>query len=137
MIQIHFVDSIPRADAIEDGHLYISLKYNMTSHRCASGCGQLVPLPLSPADWALTYNGDTVSLSPSIGNGVLDCHSHYFIRDSQVIWASDMSASQARQQQAADAELLKRHIEERAENKHKAPLLKRAIAWLRGIIERR
>ncbi len=137
MIQIHFVDSIPKADAIEEGHLYISLKYNMTSHRCASGCGQLVPLPLSPADWSLTYNGDTVSLSPSIGNGVLACHSHYFIRDSHIIWASDMSASQARQQQAADAELLKRHIEERAENQYKMSFFKRVLAWLRGIIERR
>ncbi len=135
-MQIHFIDSIPQADAIEAGHLYISLKYNMTSHRCASGCEQLVPLPLSPADWSLSYNGDTVSLSPSIGNGVLACHSHYFIQNSQIVWALDMSAIQAQQQQVADAELLKQHIEERAENKQKKSFAKRAVVWLRGLLER-
>jgi len=133
-MQVHFVDTIPKADAIQDDHLYISLKYNMTSHRCASGCGQLVPLPLSPADWSLSYNGDTVSLSPSIGNGVLACHSHYFIRNSQVVWASDMSASQAQQQQATDTELLKRQMDERAEKRRKQPLIKRVVAWFQHLL---
>lgn len=130
-MQVHFVDAIPKADAIQDGHLYVSLKYNMTSHRCASGCGQLVPLPLSPADWSLTYNGATVSLSPSIGNGILACRSHYFIRNSQVVWSSDMSAVQARRQQALDAELLGQHMNNRAEEKHQRALLKRVIVWFR------
>lgn len=133
-MQVHFLDAIPKADAIQDGHLYISLKYNMTSHRCPSGCDQLVPLPLSPADWSLTYNGDTVSLSPSIGNGVLACHSHYFIQDSQVVWASDMSVAQSRQYQTADTELLRRQMDERAEKKQKQPLIKRVVSWLNGLL---
>jgi len=133
-MQVHFVDAIPKADAIQDDHLYISLKYNMTSHRCASGCGQLVPLPLSPADWSLSYDGDTVSLSPSIGNGVLACHSHYFIRNSQVVWASDMSAAQTRQQQTTDMELLRQQMDERAEKRRKQPLIKRVVAWFQHLL---
>lgn len=136
-MQVHFVDAIPKADAIQDDHLYISLKYNMTSHRCASGCGQLVPLPLSPADWSLSYDGDTVSLSPSIGNGVLACHSHYFIRNSQVVWASDMSATQAQQQQATDMELLRQQMDERAEKRRKQSLIKRVVAWFQHLIRHR
>lgn len=133
-MQVHFVDAIPKADAIQDEHLYISLKYNMTSHRCASGCGQLVPLPLSPADWSLSYDGDTVSLNPSIGNGMLACHSHYFIRNSQVVWASDMSAAQARQQQTSDAELLEQYMDAGAKQKIKRPLILKVVAWLKDHI---
>lgn len=136
MMQVHFVNSIPRGDAIQDGHLYISLKYNMTSHRCASGCGQLVPLPLSPSDWSLIYNGDSVSLSPSIGNGILDCHSHYFIQNSQIVWASDISTTQAQQQQISDAELSRRQMAIRIENTKKGSLFKRVAAWLRALLKR-
>ncbi|MFZ2512981.1 MAG: DUF6527 family protein [Candidatus Saccharimonadales bacterium] len=130
-MQVHFVDVIPKAEVIQYGHLYISLKYNMTSHRCASGCGQLVPLPLSPADWSLSYNGDTVSLSPSIGNGVLACHSHYFIKNSKVVWASDMSSAQAQQQQAVDAERLKRHMEDRSKVRQAQSFVQRIITWVK------
>lgn len=136
MMQVHFVDAIPKADDIKDGHLYISLKYNMTSHRCASGCGQLVPLPLSPADWSLSYDGDTVSLNPSIGNGVLACHSHYFIRNSQIVWASDMSTAQAQQQQSVDAEQLRQHMEERSKQRQQPSVIKRAIAWVQSLLGR-
>lgn len=136
-MQIHFVESIPRADSIENDNLYISLTYNMTMHRCASGCGQLVPLPISPADWSLTYNGETVSLSPSIGNGILACHSHYFIRNSQVIWLSEMSTVDAQQQQAADTELLKQHVVALdKQEKHQHFLVKRIIDKLLNLIGR-
>jgi hypothetical protein len=130
MMHVHFVEMVPQADAINDGHLYISLTYNMTMHRCASGCGQLVPLPLSPADWSLTYDGETVSLSPSIGNGILACHSHYFIQNSQVTWASEMSVTEAKQQQAEDAALLDRHINTRLQQ----PLFKRMVSKLLKLI---
>lgn len=133
MMQIHFVDAIPRAVAIEDNHLYVSLKYNMTSHRCASGCGQLVPLPLSPADWSLTYDGETISLSPSIGNGILACQSHYLIRNSKVVWLSNMTVGQAQRQQAADSELQRQQMPRHGEQS----LAKRAIIWMQDLFGRR
>jgi hypothetical protein len=35
--------------------------------------------PISPADWQLAYDGDTVSLTPSIGNWGFPRRSHYWI----------------------------------------------------------
>jgi len=105
-MQIKFVDTIPRADSVKDGCLYISVKYNMTTHRCACGCGTMVPLPISPADWTLAYDGEHVSLNPSVGNGALACRSHYFIHDSQVIWLPKMSEAQTQIQIDADKAVL-------------------------------
>jgi hypothetical protein len=47
--------------------------------------------PLSPTDWTLIYDGETVTLSPSIGNWSYKCRSHYFIRNSGIVWASVIS----------------------------------------------
>ena len=52
-----------------------------------TGCGGRVVTPLSPDDWRLTYDGDTVSLWPSIGNWAFACQSHYWIRSDQIVWA--------------------------------------------------
>lgn len=134
-MQIHFVDSIPKSSEILDGHLYISTKYNMTSHRCASGCGQLVPLPLSPADWSFTYDGETVSLSPSVGNGVLACNSHYFIRKSQIIWSNGLSRTQTLRQLDLDTKIQKRQLGAR---KHEVVMhsdSRNTLEWLRNIFK--
>lgn len=84
-----FVAFIP--DELDEGVLYISLEYNTTAHLCFSGCGQRVTATLHPSRWALQYDGETVSLSPSIGNGSLDCNSHYFLRRGQVFSAKPLS----------------------------------------------
>jgi hypothetical protein len=41
------------------------------------GCGKKVVLPLHPTHGKLTYDGETVSLSPSVGNWSFPCESHY------------------------------------------------------------
>lgn len=87
-----FVDTIP-AD-LEDGVLYVSIEFRTTMHLCACGCGNPVVLPLRPAAWALTYNGDCISMNPSIGNWAFECRSHYWIRGGRVIWASPWSDEQ-------------------------------------------
>ena len=56
-------------------------------HRCACGCGNKVVTPISPADWQLFYDGDTVSLTPSIGNWGFPCRSHYWITHGQIRWS--------------------------------------------------
>jgi hypothetical protein len=73
----NFVDVIP--DIINEGELYISLKYCTAIHKCACGCGNEVITPISPKDWQVTFNGKSVSLYPSIGNFNLECQSHYWI----------------------------------------------------------
>lgn len=87
-----FVDTIPTD--LEDGVLYVSIEFRTTMHLCACGCGNPVVLPLRPAAWALTYNGDCISMNPSIGNWSFDCRSHYWIRGGRVIWASPWSDEQ-------------------------------------------
>lgn len=43
--------------------------------------------PLTPADWKLTFDGETVSLYPSIGNWNFPCRSHYWLTKNRIEWA--------------------------------------------------
>ena len=83
-----FVNRIP--PQIEDGVLYICLDCDVIIHKCACGCGEKVVLPIAPEHWQLFYNGE-VTLSPSIGNYQYECKSHYFIRNSKVVWVDSES----------------------------------------------
>ena len=85
-----FVDFIP--DQLDEGVLYITLSYDTAVHLCACGCGNEVVTPLSPAEWSFSYNGHSVSLSPSIGNWNYPCRSHYWIWKGQIEWARTWSA---------------------------------------------
>lgn len=88
-IEHKFVESIPQE--LEEGILYISTRFRVAMHSCCCGCRGKVVTPLSPARWKLTYDGKTVSLSPSIGNWEFDCESHYWITQSQIKWAHKWS----------------------------------------------
>ncbi len=85
-----FVEYIP--DQVEEHTLYISIKFGTAVHKCMCGCGNEVVTPLSPTDWELIYNGETVSLYPSIGNWGFTCESHYWITRSRVIFAERWSS---------------------------------------------
>lgn len=89
-IRHEFVEVIP--DQLEEGVLYISMPYATVLHRCLCGCGAEIVTPLSPTDWELAFNGETVSLNPSIGNWSYPCQSHYWIRRNRVHWARRMTA---------------------------------------------
>src|ERR1700752_2634944 len=91
-LQHRFVEFLP--DELEDGVLYVSIPYAIAEHKCCSGCGQVVRTPLSPTDWWLTFDGETVSLNPSIGNWSFPCQSHYYIRRNVVVWAPRWSQAQ-------------------------------------------
>lgn len=45
--------------------------------------------PLDPDEWQLSFDGETVSLYPSIGNYRFPCHSHYYITKNKVRWVID------------------------------------------------
>lgn len=85
--QLHhrFVDEAP--ERLEAGILYVSVKYRTTLHLCCCGCDNQVTLPLRPSAWSLTYDGSTITLSPSVGNWSFPCRSHYWIRQSRVEWS--------------------------------------------------
>ena len=84
-----FVEFIP--ETLDEGVLYISTTYATALHRCACGCGREVVTPLSPTFWRMTFDGETISLYPSIGNWNFPCRSHYWIERSHVRTAPDWS----------------------------------------------
>jgi Family of unknown function (DUF6527) len=103
-----FVELIPREPA--DGIVYVSTRYATAVHLCACGCGTKVVTPLSPAKWSLEFDGDSVSLSPSIGNWQFPCCSHYWIRRDKVQWAPVWSEEKIAQGRRRDAEDLERYL---------------------------
>jgi len=117
-----FVEFIP--SEIEEGVLYISIEYDVTKHKCACGCGSEIVTTLSPARWKLIYDGETVSLAPSIGNWTHACKSHYFITNDKVVWAGSYSQNQISQVIKNDEEALKKHIEKESK-------FRRIVIWLK------
>lgn len=112
VFQHHFVDIIPRK--IDNGELWISLEHRIAVHLCACGCGLEVSTPLSPAQWTLKFDGETVSLDPSIGNWNFDCRSHYFIRHNRVHWARPYSDKEIAMVKADDRRDLLANVKENA-----------------------
>ncbi len=91
-MRVEFVRHIP--EALAAGTIYVSVDFATVVHRCCCGCGNQVVTPLSPTDWTLTFDGESISLDPSIGNWSFPCRSHYWIRRSRVRWARDWSEEQ-------------------------------------------
>jgi hypothetical protein len=80
-----FVEYIP--EQLEEGVVYVSIRYATAMHRCFCGCGSEVVTPISPTDWTLIFDGRTISLDPSVGSWNLPCRSHYWITHNRVEWA--------------------------------------------------
>jgi hypothetical protein len=78
-MQHKFVEFVP--EDIQPNTLYVSVEYGTAVHKCCCGCGEEVVTPLTPTDWKLKFDGESVSLAPSIGNWSFKCRSHYFIRN--------------------------------------------------------
>ncbi|MGJ8677071.1 MAG: DUF6527 family protein [Akkermansiaceae bacterium] len=97
-----WVGEIPPAADLAPGILYVSLDDSVAIHSCCCGCGVEVVTPLHPTDWMLTFDGETVSLRPSIGNWNLQCQSHYFITNGEIEWASTWCRSRILQEQERD-----------------------------------
>lgn len=87
-----FVEFIP--DELEQGTVYVSIRFATASHLCVCGCGNKVVTPIRPTDWTLTFDGKTISLDPSIGNWSFPCQSHYYVRKNRVKWAPKWTREQ-------------------------------------------
>jgi Family of unknown function (DUF6527) len=79
-----FVSLLP--DQLDNGKLYVSVEFASVIHLCCCGCGRQVVTPLSPTGWNLWFDGDSISLAPSIGNWNFPCESHYVITENRVMW---------------------------------------------------
>jgi Family of unknown function (DUF6527) len=104
-----FVEHVPAE--LEPGVVYISIPYATAVHSCCCGCGNRVATPLSPTDWRLTYDGDTVTLDPSIGNWQFPCRSHYWIRRGVVSWSGSWSQAQIEEERQRDIHKKERYYE--------------------------
>lgn len=89
-VEHKFVKFVPAA--LEEGVVYVSIDYGTASHSCCCGCGEKVVTPITPTDWKIIFNGETISLHPSIGNWSFECRSHYWVRENQIVWVGDMSS---------------------------------------------
>lgn len=105
-LQHRFVQYLP--ETLEPGILYISLEYVTASHLCCCGCGEEVVTPLSPVGWRMTFDGETISLWPSIGNWNLRCRSHYIIDRGRVVvvasWSNEQVAAERHRDSKAKAD---------------------------------
>jgi hypothetical protein len=97
-----FVEFIP--EDLADGTLYISIPYATAVHSCCCGCRNEVVTPLTPTDWSHIFDGESVSLDPSIGNWNFDCQSHYWISRNEVHWAARWSRREIDAGRARDHE---------------------------------
>ena len=130
-----FVEFMPKE--LRSDKLYISIRFRTTSHLCACGCGNRVVLPLSPAEWKLYYDGETVSICPSVGNWEFPCRSHYWIRKNKIVWAKPMDQDQIDRRRGRDADELDAYFAERtsiAEPSRTRPAARtwsaRLLTWL-------
>jgi hypothetical protein len=102
-LEHRFVQHIP--DSLEPGVLYISMEYGTAAHSCCCGCGEEVVTPFTPTDWKMAFDGETVSLWPSVGNWNLACRSHYVIDHGQVVeagrWSDKQVLAERRRDKAA------------------------------------
>ncbi len=104
-LEHRFVQHIP--ERLEQGVLYISVEYATAVHSCCCGCGEEVVTPLTPTDWKMTFDGESISLWPSVGNWHIECRSHYIIDRGHVIganpWTEEQIANEYRRDKSAKA----------------------------------
>lgn len=106
-VSFEFVELIPSER--EEGKVYISIPYSTAVHNCLCGCGMKVVTPIKPNKWTLTFDGESISLSPSIGNWSFPCRSHYWIRGNRVVKSGPMTQDAIAYGRMRDAALTERY----------------------------
>jgi hypothetical protein len=112
-LEPRFVEAIP--EDLEPGFLYVSIRFRTAQHLCACGCGSRIVTPIKPAKYSVTYDGETVSLWPSVGNWQKPCKSHYVIKNSRVVWHAEWSDREIARGRARDEAELRDFYKSRSE----------------------
>lgn len=133
-IRHEFVDLVP--DDLDEGVLYVCIPYTTVMHKCFCGCGHEVVTPLAPRQWSLTFDGETITLTPSIGNWSFPCRSHYWVRAGKVRRARAFTDAEVAELRADDHELMRDHddellIDETETDQPTGHWWTRVITWLR------
>lgn len=103
-----FVEFIP--EHLEPSVVYVSIPYATVAHLCACGCGFQVVTALAPHAWRLTFDGESITLFPSIGNWTFPCRSHYWIKNNRVKWSYQWSDEEIEAGRRAEREKRERHF---------------------------
>lgn len=104
-----FVEYIP--NDLKEGTIYISIAFATAVHKCCCGCGSEVITPLSPTDWQLIFDGQSISLYPSIGNWNFSCQSHYWIINNKVHWVPRWSKEKINIGRSHDASVKRKYFD--------------------------
>jgi len=67
---------------------YVSMTYATAVHLCP-GCERKVVTPFASGSWYLIFDGETVSIRPSIRNNAHECGTHYWIDRDRIVPAWD------------------------------------------------
>jgi hypothetical protein len=118
-LEHRFVRHIP--ERLEPAVLYVSMEYATSAHSCCCGCGEEVVAPFTPTDWKMTFDGETVSLRPSIGNWMLK-----LIEAGP--WTEEQVAAERRRDRNAKARFYgKQPVAELADEPVHTPLAPRSV----------
>ncbi|ABD10270.1 hypothetical protein ThrDRAFT_01694 [Frankia casuarinae] len=108
-VRHEFVECIP--ETLIQGVVYVSIAYATVAHSCCCGCGNVAYTPLAPGRWALTFDGRSISLDPSIGNWSFPCQSHYWIERNRVHWHAAWTAEKIQKGRARTLQMINKDIE--------------------------
>ncbi len=103
---------------VPEGVLFVSIEFGTAVHKCCCGCGNEVVTPLGPTDWRLTFDGESVSLYPSIGNWSFPCRSHYWIQNDEVVLANRWSDLEITNGRNRDKSAKRTYFEEKRSRHH-------------------
>ena len=144
-IRPEFVTLAP--EVLVPGVVYVSVEYATVLHACCCGCGNTVVTPLAPERWSLTYDGQTISLEPSVGNWSFPCESHYWIERNAVVWARQFTRTEIAAVRAADQRDMQRARSLRTQHAtpEQMPTLpsqipahrQQSVSWWRRLLGRR
>lgn len=109
-----FVSRVPHE--IEEGIIYISIEVNTAVHLCPCGCKTEIVTPLDPSDWNFTYDGENISLSPSVGVWGAKCKSHYWIIKNKIKWARTYSENEIKEVRKYEALERKEYLKNKSKN---------------------
>jgi hypothetical protein len=121
-----FVEYVP--STLTDGTLYVSVRFRTVVHLCACGCKTKIATPLSPANWQLGFDGESISLSPSIGAWNLPCRSHYWIESNNVLWSTQWTDEKIRRGRDRDDQARRDYFARRADQLVEKTVAPRATA---------
>ena len=124
-----FVNRVP--SKLEEGVIYISTSVNTAVHLCPCGCKTEIVTPIDPSEWNFTYDGETISLHPSVGVWGAKCKSHYWIIKNNIEWSrtyNDREISAVRTKESLDNKNYFRQLKN--EESHKS-----TNGWFRRVLK--